>query len=69
MKSEAQFYRRKAVGHLNSAHHNIGLLLDSKDLTMDEYVVAVACRAFIRRMVENLESTPKEGNKWHDPQE
>lgn len=59
MESEVQFYRRKAVGHLNSAHHNIGLLLDSKDLTRDEHAIAVSCRTFIRKMVENLESTPK----------
>ena len=58
MESEVQFYRRKAIGHLNSAHYNIGLLLDSKYLTSDEHIIAVSCRAFIRRMVENLESTP-----------
>ena len=57
-ETEVQFYRRKAVGHLNSAHHNIGLLLDAKDLTSDEVVIAVTCRAFIKRMVENLEVTP-----------
>jgi hypothetical protein len=57
-ETEVQFYRRKAVGHLNSAYYNIGLLLDSKDLTRDEHTIAVSCRAFIKKTTAYLESTP-----------
>ena len=50
-ETEVQFYRRKAVGHLNSAYYNIGLLLDSKNLTRDEHAIAISCQAFIKKTV------------------
>lgn len=59
MESEVQFYRRKALCHVNSARHNIELMLDSKDLTAEQTTIAKTCKAFLIAMAKQLEEQTK----------